>query len=211
MSERDKTSSIAECGSDAAMPEHARQHAFNPNGVRHTKSLGDACGLQQIGVHLVRLESGRESTEYHAHNARRRVDLRALGTWHGGDRRAQVRGQGRRFHGVRCRLRASHDDQSVRGGSRSTWWAARGMRTTSWTTRGEAYGHTSSPGSATTCSPSISAKAFDAGERPRCVAGQAGVSGACTGRKREAPRMRGASVTKSGGRSLALLEDKGSI
>jgi uncharacterized cupin superfamily protein len=50
-----------------ALPEHARQHAFNPNGVRHTKSLGDACGLKQIGVHLVRLEPGRESTEYHSH------------------------------------------------------------------------------------------------------------------------------------------------
>ena len=51
----------------AALPEHARQHAFNPNGVRHTKSLGDACGLKRIGVHLVRLEAGRESTEYHRH------------------------------------------------------------------------------------------------------------------------------------------------
>lgn len=51
----------------AALPEHARQHAFNPNGVRHTKSLGDACGLEQIGVHLVRLEAGHESTEYHSH------------------------------------------------------------------------------------------------------------------------------------------------
>ena len=51
----------------AAMPEHARQHAFNPNGVRHTRGLSDACGLQQLGVHLVRLEPGRESTEYHGH------------------------------------------------------------------------------------------------------------------------------------------------
>jgi uncharacterized cupin superfamily protein len=32
-----------------------------------TRSLGDACGLRQIGVHLVRLEPGRESTEYHTH------------------------------------------------------------------------------------------------------------------------------------------------
>ena len=51
----------------AALPEQTRQHAFNPNGVRHTKALSDACGLRQIGVHLVRLESGRESTEYHTH------------------------------------------------------------------------------------------------------------------------------------------------
>ncbi len=51
----------------AALPEHARQHAFNPNGVRHARGLSDACGLKQIGVHLVRLEPGRESTEYHTH------------------------------------------------------------------------------------------------------------------------------------------------
>lgn len=52
----------------AALPEQARQHAFNPNGVRHTRALGDACGLKHLGVHLVRLESGRESTEYHTHS-----------------------------------------------------------------------------------------------------------------------------------------------
>jgi uncharacterized cupin superfamily protein len=51
----------------APMAEQARQHAFNPNGVRHTRALSDALGLKQIGVHLVRLEPGRESTEYHAH------------------------------------------------------------------------------------------------------------------------------------------------
>jgi uncharacterized cupin superfamily protein len=51
-----------------AMPVHRRQHAVNPNGVRMTRSLGDACGLTQIGVHLVRVESGRDSTEYHTHS-----------------------------------------------------------------------------------------------------------------------------------------------
>jgi len=51
----------------AAIPEHARQHAFNPNCVRHTRSLGDACGLTRSGVHLVRLAPGRDSTEYHTH------------------------------------------------------------------------------------------------------------------------------------------------
>ncbi len=33
-----------------------------------TRSLSDACGLKQIGVHLVRLQPGRESTEYHTHS-----------------------------------------------------------------------------------------------------------------------------------------------
>jgi uncharacterized cupin superfamily protein len=51
----------------AAMAERTHQHAFNPNGSRRIRSLSDACGMQQIGVHLVRLEPGRESTEYHTH------------------------------------------------------------------------------------------------------------------------------------------------
>ena len=49
----DENRSLLTAQAIAALPEHARQHAFNPNGVRHTKSLGDACGLEQIGVHLV--------------------------------------------------------------------------------------------------------------------------------------------------------------
>ena len=67
MSERDNAFPLLSAEAIAAMPEHARQHAFNANGLRHTKSLSDACGLVAIGVHLVRLEPGRESTEYHAH------------------------------------------------------------------------------------------------------------------------------------------------
>jgi len=51
----------------AAMSERTHQHAFNPNGVRRTRSLSDACGMQALGVHLVRLEPGRDSTEYHTH------------------------------------------------------------------------------------------------------------------------------------------------
>lgn len=52
----------------AAMPERTHDHAFNPNGSRQTRSLGDACGMTQLGVHLVRLLPGRESTEYHTHH-----------------------------------------------------------------------------------------------------------------------------------------------
>ena len=67
MSERNRTDPLLSADAIAAMPEQARQHAFNPNGLRHTRALSDACGLEQIGVHLVRLEPGRESTEYHTH------------------------------------------------------------------------------------------------------------------------------------------------
>jgi uncharacterized cupin superfamily protein len=52
----------------AAMAERKFQHMFNANGIRMTRSLSDACGMKQIGVHLVRVEPGRESTEYHAHS-----------------------------------------------------------------------------------------------------------------------------------------------
>ena len=67
MSEQGNAFPLLSAEAIAALPEHARQHAFNPNGLRHTKALSDACGLEQIGVHLVRLEQGRESTEYHTH------------------------------------------------------------------------------------------------------------------------------------------------
>jgi uncharacterized cupin superfamily protein len=50
------------------MAERRFQHMFNANGIRMTRSLSDACGLKQLGVHLVRVEPGRESTEYHAHS-----------------------------------------------------------------------------------------------------------------------------------------------
>ena len=52
----------------AALPERTHDHAFNPNGSRQTKSLGDVCGMTQLGVHLVRVLPGRESTEYHTHH-----------------------------------------------------------------------------------------------------------------------------------------------
>lgn len=42
-------------------------HPLNPKAVRHGKSLGDLTGLQNIGVHQVRLEPGDESTQYHFH------------------------------------------------------------------------------------------------------------------------------------------------
>jgi len=51
----------------AAINEHTHRHAFNPNGLRQTRSLGDACGLRELGVHLVRVAPGRDSTEYHTH------------------------------------------------------------------------------------------------------------------------------------------------
>ncbi len=51
----------------AALSEQSIIHQFNPNAVRHTRSLGDMAGLGDIGVHVVRVEPGRDTTEHHFH------------------------------------------------------------------------------------------------------------------------------------------------
>ena len=51
----------------AALPERPHVHQFNANAVRHTRSLGDLAGLTEMGLHLVRVEPGRDSTEHHYH------------------------------------------------------------------------------------------------------------------------------------------------
>ncbi len=50
------------------MKEDKFVHFLNPGAIRYTKSLGDAAGLQTLGVHLVRLKQGDDSTEYHSHH-----------------------------------------------------------------------------------------------------------------------------------------------
>jgi len=53
----------------AAMDERAHVHQFNANAVRLTRTLGVPVGLERIGIHLVRLEPGRDSTQHHYHDA----------------------------------------------------------------------------------------------------------------------------------------------
>ncbi|MFN3238625.1 MAG: cupin domain-containing protein [Pseudomonadales bacterium] len=52
----------------AAMAEKTVVHQYNDNAVRHTKSLTDPLGFEDMGVHLVRIESGRDSTTFHSHH-----------------------------------------------------------------------------------------------------------------------------------------------
>src|SRR5215470_17084707 len=52
-----------------AIEPHERQHQFNDNAVRSTRTLGTLVGLERIGVHLVHLAPGRESTQFHYHDA----------------------------------------------------------------------------------------------------------------------------------------------
>ena len=53
----------------AAMPVERVQHQFNANAVRLPRSLSAAVGLQRLGLHLVTLEPGRDSTTHHYHDA----------------------------------------------------------------------------------------------------------------------------------------------
>jgi uncharacterized cupin superfamily protein len=50
------------------MTGERKTHYLNPNAVRVNKSLGDAVGLQHMGVHLIYVEPGRDTTEYHKHH-----------------------------------------------------------------------------------------------------------------------------------------------
>ncbi|TNF84966.1 MAG: cupin domain-containing protein [Gammaproteobacteria bacterium] len=51
------------------MPERAHRHQFNENAVRMTRTLGMPAGLTQMGLHLIRLEPGFDSTQFHYHDA----------------------------------------------------------------------------------------------------------------------------------------------
>jgi uncharacterized cupin superfamily protein len=50
-----------------SMQEIRRVHRLNPRAVRNGKSLGDAVGMTDMGIHLVRIKSGDETTEFHTH------------------------------------------------------------------------------------------------------------------------------------------------
>jgi len=47
--------------------ETRRVHPFNEKAVINMKSLGDAAGLTSLGVHLVRIAPGDETTAFHNH------------------------------------------------------------------------------------------------------------------------------------------------
>lgn len=51
----------------AALEGLEKTHFLNENAKRTNKSLGDLTGLEQIGFHIIEVEPGRESTEFHRH------------------------------------------------------------------------------------------------------------------------------------------------
>ncbi|MCC1493602.1 cupin domain-containing protein [Cognatishimia sp. F0-27] len=52
----------------AAMAGLEKTHFLNPDAKRVNKSLGDATGLTGVGVHLIEVAPGAETTEYHVHH-----------------------------------------------------------------------------------------------------------------------------------------------
>jgi uncharacterized cupin superfamily protein len=51
----------------AALPEQVFVHPLNPQAVRHSRSLAAATGCFHLGVHLVRVAPGHDSTAHHRH------------------------------------------------------------------------------------------------------------------------------------------------
>jgi uncharacterized cupin superfamily protein len=49
------------------MQGETKTHFLNPNAVRINKSLGDAVGLKNMGIHIIYVEPGKDTTEYHKH------------------------------------------------------------------------------------------------------------------------------------------------
>jgi len=45
----------------------SKTHFLNKNAQRTNKSLGDLTGLSGFGFHIIEIEPGRESTEFHKH------------------------------------------------------------------------------------------------------------------------------------------------
>lgn len=52
----------------AGMEERRHVHQYNDNAVRLTRTIGDLAGLMDMGLHLVRIEPGNETTEFHYHD-----------------------------------------------------------------------------------------------------------------------------------------------
>lgn len=51
-----------------ASPGKEYNHPLNNNAIRTTRSLGDQTGLTGLGFHLVSVNPGYESTEFHTHH-----------------------------------------------------------------------------------------------------------------------------------------------
>lgn len=69
MAERPQSKHLLRAAAIAALPERRHRHQFNDRALRMTRTLGEPAGLERIGVHLVRLAPGQDSTQHHYHDA----------------------------------------------------------------------------------------------------------------------------------------------
>ena len=68
MAQKKKSASpLLKADAIAAMDEIRRVHLLNKKGIRNYKALGDAVGMKDMGIHLVRISPGDQTTEYHTH------------------------------------------------------------------------------------------------------------------------------------------------
>lgn len=51
----------------AKMEPVKRVHRLNARAVRHGIALGDLVGMTDMGIHLVRIKPGNQTTEFHTH------------------------------------------------------------------------------------------------------------------------------------------------
>ena len=51
----------------AVLATQHKTHFLNDKAIRANRSLGDATGLQRLGIHLITVQPGNASTEYHMH------------------------------------------------------------------------------------------------------------------------------------------------
>ena len=51
-----------------AMPGVLKTHFLNDNAQRNNKSLGVLTGITGFGFHLIEVQAGKESTEFHVHH-----------------------------------------------------------------------------------------------------------------------------------------------
>ena len=65
---QDSIPHLLKAGDIEAMPVTVKVHGLNPNAVRHTRSLSEQVGMTRLGVHLVRVEPGKETTQFHFHH-----------------------------------------------------------------------------------------------------------------------------------------------
>lgn len=73
-------------------PSFSFSHPLNPNSECHMQSLGDAVGLERLGLHIIRVPPGKDAFALHAHYGEEEfvLVLSGRGVAEHGDERIEV-------------------------------------------------------------------------------------------------------------------------